>query len=541
VSSAVAPDTKADVVIVGAGASGAVAARRLASAGVRVVCLEQGDWPGATDGYRGADPEWEITALKQWHPNPNVRAAPADYPVDDANAEMKPLMYNGVGGSTVLYAAQWPRLLPSDFRVATLDGVADDWPISYAELEPFYDRVDQEFGVAGLRGDPAYPLGAAPPLPPLPLGVAGARVARAHNALGWHWWPGPNAIASRAYGRLAPCVQRGVCGWGCPDGAKASTDLTHWPDALLHGATLLTGARVCEITLAENGCAAGVVYIDREGSHHFQPADAVLLAANAIGTARLLLLSRSARFPEGLANRSGLVGRRLMLHPYTRVVGFFDERFDSWQGHWGQSLQSMQFYETDPARDFIRGAKWNLMPTGGPLSACLFPWPDEPNWGEALHRHVARWLGHATVWGITAEDLPDQRNQVTLAGDLSDSDGLPAPKVSYRVSDNSRRILDFNVARAQESLEAAGAVATISHPLMGEFGWHLLGTARMGDDPDASVVDRWGRSHDVPNLYVIDGSTFVTGGSVNPTATIVALALRAADRLMANRHGQRVP
>ena len=130
---------------------------------------------------------------------------------------------------------------------------------------------------------------------------------------------------------------------------------------------------------------------------------------------------------------------------------------------------------------------------------------------------------------------------MTLARDLTDGDGLPAPRITYRVSDNARRILSFNVARAQESLRAAGATATMSVPLMGEFGWHLLGTARMGTDPATSVVDRWGRSHDVPNLYVIDGSAFVTGGSVNPTATIAALALRAADRLVAGRGGQAVP
>jgi choline dehydrogenase-like flavoprotein len=530
-----------DVVVIGAGASGAVAACRLAAAGVKVVCLEQGEWPQTRHRYRGADPDWEVTALKQWHPSPNVRASPADYPVDDSAAEMKPLMYNGVGGSTVLYAAQWPRLTPSDFRVATLDGVADDWPLSYGELEPYYERVDRDFGVAGLAGDPAYPPGAAPPLPSLPLGYAGRRVARAHNALGWHWWPGPNAIASRAYGALRPCVLRGVCGWGCPDGAKASTDVTHWPRAIDHGVQLITGARAGKIPLAANGCAAGVIYVDRLGNQRLQRADVVLLGANAIGTARLLLLSASARFPDGLANRSGLVGRRLMLHPYTRVIGFFDERFESWQGQWGQSIQSMQFYETDPSRDFVRGAKWQLMPSGGPLGACLFPWPDEPRWGEAMHQHVARWLGHATVWGITADDLPDAANRVTLAPDLTDGDGLPAPKITYRVSDNSRRILSFNEARAHESLRAAGAVATMSVPLMGEFGWHLLGTARMGTDPTTSVVDPWGRSHDVPNLYLIDGSTFVTGGSVNPTATIAALALRAADQLVARRRAQVVP
>ncbi len=529
----------ADALVVGAGPSGAVASLRLAEAGFRVVCLEQGARldPGV---YRGAYPDWEITALKQWHASPNVRANAADYPVDDAEAEMKPLMFNAVGGSTILYGAHWPRMTPSDFRVRTLDGVADDWPLSYGELEPYYDRTDEDIGLAALEGDPAYPPGKPPPLPPLPLGEMGRRVARAHNALGWHWWPGPNAIASRPYRGRRACVQRGTCGWGCNEGAKASADLTHWPRAEALGVRLVTGARVREIVLDRRGRAEGAVYLDREGHQHLQEASVVILAANGVGTPRLLLLSSSNSFLDGLANSSGLVGKRLMMHPFTRVVGFFDDFLHSWQGQWGQSIQSMQFYETESLRGFVRGAKWNLVPTGGPLGAALFPWPGERLWGPAIHEHVAKWLGRSAIWGITAEDLPEETNRVTLDPELTDSDGIPAPKVTYRVSENSHRILAFNVSRAEESLRVAGAYDTVSLPLMQEFGWHLLGTARMGTDPATSVVDPWGRTHDVPNLYIFDGSTFVTGGSVNPTSTICALALRATEHLIGERRNMPV-
>jgi choline dehydrogenase-like flavoprotein len=531
---------RADVVVVGAGAAGAVAAKRLAEAGVSVVCLEQGEWPDPKS-YRGAKMDWEITALKQWHASPNVRRGLADYPVNESGSEMAPLMYNAVGGSTILYGGQWPRFLPSDFRVRSLDGVADDWPLTYYDLEPYYDRVDRDFAVSGLNGDPAYPSGEAPPLPPLPLGEAGTRVARAHNELGWHWWPAPNAIASRSYGGLKPCVLRGTCGWGCPDGAKASTDLTHWPVAESLGVRLATGARVREIPVGGNGLATGAVYVDRGGKEHLVEADVVVLAANAVGTARLLLLSTSSRCPDGLANSSGLVGRRLMMHPFTRVVGFFDDDLGSNQGQWGQSIQCMEFYETDVSRGFVRGAKWNLGPTGGPLTAALFPWPNARLWGPNVHEHVRKWLGRSAIWGITAEDLPEEQNRVTLDPDLADSAGVPAPKLTYRVSENSRRILEFNVERAEESLKAAGACSAVSLPLMRDFGWHLLGTAVMGTDPSRSVVDPYGRAHDVPNLYVIDGSTFVTSAGANPTPTICALALRATDRLIRGRRNQKVP
>ena len=518
-----------DVLVVGAGPAGAVAAKRLAEAGARVLCLEQGDWPDYRRA-RAGHPDFELTAQRDWAWNPNTRRSAGDYPVEDSGSDAAALMWNGVGGGSVVYAGVWERNLPSDFRVRTLDGVADDWPLDYEELRPFYERVDLDFGVSGLAGDPAQPPGAAPPLPPLPLGRIGRLGARAHNELGWHWWPGPNAIASRPYRNRMQCVQRTSCLWACPDGAKASVDLTHWPEAIERGARLVTGARVRELR-SRDGLVEGATWIDRDGGEHFQPAAVTVLAANAIGTARLLLTS-------GLANSSGLVGKRLMIHPWATVTGLFGEDVGGAHGPWGQLLHCLEFYETDTSRGFVRGAKWGLMVTGGPVGSVLSPFFGGPVLGEGFHASVRSRLGRSAMWGIVGEDLPNEQNHVLLDDSLTDEHGTPAPRIVHARAENVERLMAFNVERARESLTAMGAYETIVGAADRETGWHLLGTACMGTDPETSVVDPFGRSHDVANLWIVDGSTWPTSAAVNPTATIAALALRSAERLLAGRRDQ---
>jgi choline dehydrogenase-like flavoprotein len=532
---------RADVLIIGAGAAGGVVGRRLAEAGMDVLCLEQGEWPDRAD-YPGPKPDWELLAMKQWAPDPNVRAGPADYPIDVSASDIVPLMYSGVGGSTVLYAGDWPRLTPSDFRVRSLDGVADDWPLTYEELEPCYDRIARQVGVAGLASDPAYPEGADLPLPPLPLGRGVMDVVRAHDRLGWHWWPAPCAILSLPYDDRHPCAQWGSCMQGCPEGAKASTDVTHWPQAIARGARVLTGARATRLLLGRDGLLTGAEYVDSEGRTERADADVVVLAANAIGSARLLLLSAGGAFPDGLANTSGLVGRRLMMHPFAVATGVFAEPLETWRGNVGSRIHSLQFYESDERRGFVRGAKWSLAPsTGGPMNAAMPARAGAAVWGPQHHARVRERFGHCLSWGIFGEDLPDEDNRVTLDPVLADASGVPAPRVTYTASQNSRRLLDFHVERARESLLEAGARSVDSLTLMRNAGWHLLGTARMGTDAATSVVDPWGKAHDVDNLYVVDGSVFVTAGGVNPTNSICALALRFADRLVEQRAHQRVP
>ncbi|MFE7423361.1 GMC family oxidoreductase [Rhodococcus sp. NPDC057529] len=531
---------EADVLIIGAGASGGVAAGALVEAGFDVVCLEQGEWPTPSD-YPANRSTYELEARKQWSASPNLRGATTDYPINESSSDISPLMYSGVGGSMVLYAADWPRLLPSDFRVRTLDDVADDWPLRYADLQPFYDRTDRAFGVSGVGGDPAYPDGDEPPLPPLPIGEIGLRMARAQDKLGWHWWPAPQAVLSANYGGRRACVQYGSCMYGCPEGAKASTDVTHWPSAVERGARLITGARVSRILVSKKGLATGAEYVRPDGSWHTIKAKVVVMAANAIGTSRILLNSASPRHPDGLANSSGLVGKRLMMHPYANVMGYFSDDMHSWNGHVGGKISSFEFYETDTDRGFVRGAKWGVTPTGGPLQAAIPTRAGHAVWGPEHHEQVRKHLGRTINWNIYGEDLPDEANRVTIDSALTDSSGIPAPKIDYTVSDNSRQLLDFNIDRATESLRTAGAYEVVAEPLMRYSGWHLLGTARMGEDAQSSVVDGYGRSHDIPNLYIVDGSVFVTSGGVNPTSTIAALALRSVEHLIATRRHQQIP
>ncbi len=525
-------DETVDVLIIGAGAAGAAIAWSLAETRMRIVCLEQGGWMNPAD-YPSNRDDWEMQGLGPFGFSPNGRGRREDYPVNDDDSPIKISNFNAVGGSTILYAAHFPRLHPSDFRVRSLDGVADDWPIDYATLEPFYDLNAEMMGVAGLEGDPAYPP-KKPTLPHVPLGKLGETLAGGFDALGWHWWPSDSAIATAEHAGRAPCINLGPCVTGCAQGAKGSTDVTYWPVAVRAGVEVRTHCRVREISVGPDGLVDGAIYIDAEGNERKQRAEIVIVACNGVGTPRLLLNSASAQFPDGLANRSGLVGKNLMFHPYALVTGWFPERLEGYKGPMGCSLICQEFYETDPARDFLRGYSFEMLRGQGPLQTALQGLGGKVGWGPGHHEAYDRIWDKSAGMVIICEDLPEQHNQVSLDPELTDADGIPAPKIDYCLSENSERMLEHAVARGREVLVASGAQETEAISPLPPAGWHLMGTARMGTDPAASVVDANCRSHDVKNLFIVDGSVFVTSGGVNPTNTIQALALYVADHIKQN-------
>jgi len=521
---------RADVLVIGSGPAGAAVTKRLTDHGAKVVCLEQGDWVKPQD-YPSTRPDWEI-ALRRgpFHFNPNVRRRPEDYPVVSTGGHPPTvLMFNAVGGSTIHYTAHFPRFHPSDFRVKSLDGVADDWPIRYEDLEPYYDMNDREMGVAGLLGDPANPPRSPRPTPPLPLGVLGETIGRGFDKLGWYWWVSDNAIISREYQGRPGCDLHGKCMLGCPIGSKASADVAYWPKALAKGAQLRTWARVREITLDAQGRAQGALYYDRQGKLREQRARVVVVCANGIGTARLLLNSKSKLFPNGLANSSGMVGKNFMLHPFRFLEGIFSERMDGHDGPFGIPAFSQQFYETDLSRGFVRGYTFLLERSFGPLHHAWGGFVNKPvPWGLEHHKVMRRRFPHIIRVTVLGEDLPVESNRVELDPEAKDSSGIPAPRVVYTYSENSLKMLDHGARRARQALEAAGAVEILDSGVI-QPAFHLLGTARMGNDPKRFVVNAWHRAHDVKNLFVVDGSSFTTSAAVNPTCTIGALALRAAD------------
>jgi choline dehydrogenase-like flavoprotein len=531
-----------DFIIVGSGAAGGVLAQELSRVGFQVVVLEQGPWRRSVDFTHDELGHWLLGDLTgDLTEFPQTFRRSEDDAAQRRGAGTPPaLLYaRGVGGSSVHFTANYWRFRPVDFqehsRWGPISGTGfADWPLTYDELEPYYTKVEWEIGVSGAPGPSDPPRSRPYPMPPLPVKSSGVLFERGARALGWRPQAAPMAILSTSFDDRPPCMHCGFCMmYGCEFGSKSSTLVTSIPKAIATGrCEVRPESTVFRVETDLQGRATGVSYWDAEGMERGQRARAVILAANGGETPRLLLMSESSRFPQGLANSSGKVGRYLMFNGQTASFGTFEHPLNEYKSVQVTRIL-LDFYDSDPARGFYGGGGMDGRLTAGPMFFALFGLhPDAPQWGSEYKRMLREsYVRTMEVAGHTTS-LPVETNSVTLDPDVKDRWGRPAIRTTYRDHPDDLAAMAFFRDRGEEILEAAGARRVWSDPVQEQIlGAHLLGTCRMGDDPAESVVDRYHRTHDVPNLFICDGSSLVTSGRGQPTMTIQALAFRAGEHI----------
>ena len=502
-------DDAVDLVIIGCGAGGGTLAQRLARAGWRIVVLESGPFWNPDDDWVSDE---KGSAHIYWN---KKRIIGGGDPVEMGKNNSG----HGVGGSMIHYAGYTPRFHPSDFQTRTLDGVGADWPISYWDLKPHYERVEAELPVSGQDwpwGDPhRYTFNAHP------ISGAADRALQGARKFGVEMLVGPVGIPNGTFGNRPHCIYRGFCLQGCKVNAKGSPLVTHVPDAIDHGTEIRAGSTVLRIELDGAGRATGVTYL-KDGQERFQRAQAVAVAGYSIESPRLLLNSSSKRFPNGLGNLDDQVGRYVMVQGAPQVAGRFPEALRMYKAP-PPEVSTEQFYETDDRRGFKRGFS---VQTVGPLP---IGWSEhvlaDGHWGGALREYM-RDYNHWSVLGALCELLPQAENRVTLSGE-KDANGVPVARFDYTQCENDKK----NIAYAKELMQAIWEYAGAQDVLTIDRYAHLIGGCRMGTAPENSVVDADHRVWGVPNLFVTDGSTCPTEGSANPALTIMALSSRLAERL----------
>jgi gluconate 2-dehydrogenase alpha chain len=542
----------ADVVVVGLGAAGGIAALRFAEAGLRVVGLEAGPRVGRSDftfdelandfGNRlGPKANGEVPT---WRPTAHGEATTTH------DGRLVRLMANGVGGGTIHYAGQHFRLAPWHFRLrsSVAEGAlppgctATDWPLSYDELEPYYAAVEHELGISGIGGLNPFegPRSGDYPLPPLRRSGWTELVADAARRLGLNPYPGPAAILSQPYRGQPACTYCGFCNWnGCHADAKSSTYLNAIPKAEATGnLEVVTGARAVEITVDSDGLASGVRYVHAR-REELQAARFVFLSAHAFENVRLLLLSRSPAHREGLGNSRGQVGRNAMSHLYVGVDGVFPGRkLNRFGGTWPQctSLDDFNGGNFDAAGlGFVGGGCISAIAEAKPIATALSTPPSVPRWGAAWRDWLATHGNSVGRLVAAAESLPYEDSFLDLDPAVTDPFGVPVIRMTYRLHEQEQRRYDFLHDRMRELLLEAGASETwLSFPKLPAAPFQsLFGATRMGDERDSSVVDRFCLLHDAPNVAIVGSSSFPTSGGYGPTATIQALAWRTADHAAA--------
>ncbi len=530
-----------DFVVIGSGAAGGIMAKELSTAGHSVVVLEQGPHLQAADFTHD---EWGLD-----HNGDHMWGASKGYPQtfrksenDEAEERESVCGYaHNVGGSSMHFSGNFWRFRPIDFMEASVRGTIEgtnfvDWPISYEDLEPYYTKVDWEIGLSGLQGPWDPPRSRDYPCPPMPIKGPDVLLERAARQMGLTPYPAPVAILSQPHNGRPGCIHCGFCnGFGCEVNAKSSSLVAMMPIALESGnCELRTYSTVHRIETNEEGRATEVLYFDRDGNEQAQRTKAVVLCANGAETPRLLLSSESSQFPDGLANSSGFVGRNLMFNGYTSVMGMFPEEVNGYKSIPATRVVH-DFYELDPELGFYGGGGIDARhpSRGTPMGFALMSGEmfGGPSWGSEYKRNLAYQFSHVAAFDGHTTSLPQDSNNITLDDNVQDKWGRPAIRCTYMDHPDDLSTMEWFLDKTTELMEAAGASNIIGfYPENGQEGnVHLLGTCRMGADPSTSVIDPYHRTHDVPNLFLCDGSSLVTSGRGQPTMTIMALAFRAAD------------
>jgi choline dehydrogenase-like flavoprotein len=534
------PVDGADICVVGAGVAGALVADKLAAAGASVVVLESGE---------RFDPDNRRAQMEQAiRPDADDNVWDVGGPRDrfsssgDVDYALNERRVKAVGGTTLHWLGTTPRLHPRDFEMESRYGIATDWPIRYDDLRPYYAQAERELGIVGTDEGSGPPREQPYPMDPFPATHADGIYAEACEELGISMRPCPQARNTEAYDGRSQCVGYGTCIPVCPSGAKYSGDI-HVRAAENKGARVIDRVTVERLEHGPDSVDAAK-YVTPDGTRHRQPADQFVVAAGGVETPRLLLLSESSAFPDGLANSSGLVGRYFMEHPGVRTTARIDSETNPEPVRFLTRI-SEQFYEGADGPPGSILLKFGNPQPDSPVEAALSG-PDTDSldglgdalggteWGDDLLAGVD--TETHTLWiGGNVEMLPDRSNRVQLDSSQTDAFGNPVPDVSFGIGSYAEQTAAEALSIQREILERAGAdVTRQTDPADPNFLSHHMGTTRMGTDPTESVVDAQLRAHDVANPWCVSSSVFPTVGSANPTLTIAALALRASEALAAS-------
>ncbi|MEI3607189.1 GMC family oxidoreductase [Pseudogracilibacillus sp. SE30717A] len=507
----------ADVCIVGAGAAGGILAYELSKAGLKVVVIEAGPfWDPESDF---ASDELSMGHLG-WQ---ETRIVGGGHPIQLGHNNCG----RGVGGGTTHFTGVLLRYFESDFQTKTIDGVGEDWPIRYKDLRPYYDKIEKDIAVSGPKDFPWGAYHGPYPYPSRdPISSNSQMFRIGCEKLGIRTVVPPLGINSAPFDGRPPCTNRGFCNYGCMPNAKFSTLVHHIPKAIEHGAEIISDSMVTQVLTNNQGLATGVIF-NYDGNDYEQKAPITILANFVVETPRLLLNSANPMFPNGLANSSGWVGKAIMVHSSNDVYGKFEDEIRLYKGT-PILATTQEFYETDKDRGFARGYTLHAHGSRPVETAKAIAKSGGGIWGSALRNTMLdyNYYGRITLVG---EVLPNPYNSVTLSAE-KDEYGLPIPHVTFSYGDNDQRLIKHAVSKMKEIIEAAGGTPEF----VTTDTAHLMGGCRMGDDPETSVTDSYGRTHDIANLFICSASLFVTSGGGNPTNTVMAIAARTADHIIEN-------